>query len=169
MRCVLITTLPTGVESEPLDSIYYGTNTIETVGSKTPYNVTVDQTSDTVYQYCLQDLLRMPGRSFPALPKFQPEGGEWMTEEQEQVTTLYGWTSLGILGIVALSFIWGMWKTAKGLFRSSYEVRDPLYNATASAGFMFHLILTSFSFLVCIWYHSPMARIKALTSVTFLQ
>ena len=82
----------------------------------------VDLDSDLVYKYCLQDLIRTSGRSFPALPQFQPEGCEWMTEEQEQVTTLFGWTSLGVLGIVIFSFIWGWWEAFRGLFRSTYSV-----------------------------------------------
>jgi len=116
--------LPLGNESEQLDSAYYGNSSIVTAGSKTEYNVSVgNNTNEVKYEYCLQDLIRTPGRSFPALPQFQPEGGEWMTEEQEQVTTLYGWTSVGVLAIVFISVIWGWIQAAKGLFKSTYEVR----------------------------------------------
>jgi len=113
--------IQTGDESLELDSTYYGSWTIKTAGTKRPYNVTVDLESDLVYKYCLQDLIRTPGRSFPALPQFQPKGCEWMTDEQEQVTTLYAWTSLGVLAFVILSFIWGGWQTFRGLFRSTYS------------------------------------------------
>eukprot|EP00978_Attheya_sp_CCMP212_P018459 scaffold50543_cov47-Attheya_sp.AAC.1 len=36
-----------------------------------------------------RDIMPNQGQSFPALPRFQPEGGEWMTSEQETVTNIY--------------------------------------------------------------------------------
>lgn len=52
----------------------------------------------TVYNYCLQDYLRTKGRqTFPFIPIFQPEGEEWMTDDQELVTTIYGWAGFGFI------------------------------------------------------------------------
>jgi hypothetical protein len=51
------------------------------------------------------------------------QGSEWMTEDQEKVTTIYGWTSVGVLALVALGFLWGWYQSFRGLFRSTYEAR----------------------------------------------
>ena len=92
---------------EAVDPNDYDTRnyTITTLGSNTTYTVTVDSENDSTFRYCFQDMLRSTGRSFPAIPEFQPEGGEWMTEDQERVTTLYGWTSVGVLAIVIVSVV----------------------------------------------------------------
>jgi hypothetical protein len=108
-------------EDDLVDSSYYGTWNITTFTLGRTFTVTVDS-SDYTFRYCLQDLYRTSGRNFPALPQFQPAGSDWMTDDQEKVTTLYGWTSVGVLAIVALSFVWGWYQSFRGLFRSTYEV-----------------------------------------------
>jgi hypothetical protein len=111
-------------ETDAVDNnSYNGTFTISTAGSGTKHSVTQSDNffGERVYKYCLQDMFRQPGKSFPAIPSNQPEGSEWMTEEQEQVTTIYGWTSVAVLGVVFLSVIWGWIQSAKGLFKSTYE------------------------------------------------
>ena len=85
-------------------------------------DITVSPDSQ-VYKYCFQDMIRQPGKSFPAVPSNQPEGSEWMSEEQEQVTRIYGWTSVAVLVVVFLSIIWSWIQSAKGMFKSTYEVR----------------------------------------------
>lgn len=63
--------------------------------------------AQTRYQYCKQDFIRMLERSFPHVPKFQPEGLEWMTADQERLTSLYGWTSIVVMAAVAICwFVW---------------------------------------------------------------
>jgi hypothetical protein len=81
--------------------------------------------NDTIYVDCLQDLIvRGHGFSFPFIPS-QQEGrnGEWMTDEQEEITTLFGWSSVAVCVVVFLKLVSG-WVTALGetLFRSSQEV-----------------------------------------------
>ena len=75
------------------------------------------------YRFCNQDFLRFAERYFPFIPSNQPEGDEWMTEEQEQVTLIYGWASVGALCFVAVTFIQG-WveKLIKWLYGESISV-----------------------------------------------
>ena len=87
-------------------------------------NVTVSAT-DSPFKYCLQDFFRYPKgeQSFPFVSKFQLDGEEWMTEDQELVTDVYGWASVGVLAIVVLSFIWGWYGSFMNLFKGSYVPR----------------------------------------------
>lgn len=56
---------------------------------------------DPMYMYCNQDMLRYkPWPAFPATPGSQPEGGEWMSSEQD-FSYILGWTAVGIV-IMAL-------------------------------------------------------------------
>lgn len=58
---------------------------------------------DTSYQFCQQSLYWYgKGFNFPAIPYWQQEGQEWMTEEQEQVTSVYGWTSFALVVAVCI-------------------------------------------------------------------
>ena len=63
-----------------------GTNgTIEVIGEDSPA------------RFCEQNYLRLPGFIFPATPNKQPENGVWMTDSQERITLIYGWTSVAAL------------------------------------------------------------------------
>jgi hypothetical protein len=77
---------------------------------------------DTIFKYCLQDFFRFDRGEprFPFVPGFQPEGDEWMTDDQEIVTNIYGWSSIGVAGIVLISFVWGWYKGLRSLFRGAY-------------------------------------------------
>eukprot|EP00592_Proboscia_alata_P017280 CAMPEP_0194400054 /NCGR_PEP_ID=MMETSP0174-20130528/126998_1 /TAXON_ID=216777 /ORGANISM="Proboscia alata, Strain PI-D3" /LENGTH=212 /DNA_ID=CAMNT_0039196523 /DNA_START=426 /DNA_END=1061 /DNA_ORIENTATION=+ len=76
---------------------------------------------DIVYQFCNQNLWSKPG-AFPALPRYQTEGEEWMTNEQEVVTSLFGWTSIIIVVFVVLSFVYQfLFLSIRSLFWSSYK------------------------------------------------
>jgi len=72
------------------------------------------------YVYCNQNLFE--ARVFP-LPRFQPDGAEWMSSSQETLTSLYGWTSL-VVSIVALFavFFGAVLPKIKGLFFPCYMV-----------------------------------------------
>jgi hypothetical protein len=86
-------------------------------------NTTVSP-GDRSYRYCVQDFLRVRGRqTFPFVPKFQEEGDEWMTDDQETVTTIYGWSALVffLLFILMVGFIWV--ESIYGYFKGSYKVR----------------------------------------------
>jgi hypothetical protein len=75
------------------------------------------------YRYCLQDFFRFDAneRSFPFVSKNQREGERWMTDDQEIVADIYGWSAVGVLAIVVLSFLWGWYIAFRSLFRGTYE------------------------------------------------
>lgn len=78
---------------------------------------------DPTYRYCLQDYMRSRGRqTFPFVAQFQPEGEEWMEDEQETVTTIYGWTAFGFflayIAMVLFMFVYSFYS----YFNGSYTV-----------------------------------------------
>lgn len=92
-----------------------------TSGNGNTYEVTVDK-GDLSFHFCQQDFFRINGTAnFPAIPAFQPEGLEWMTEDQEMLTAVYGWTSVAVLGIFALTLMYGWFKAIMILFRGTYK------------------------------------------------
>ena len=99
-------------------------------GSTVSVNITIDPT-DQVYKFCNQDLLTSRyGRSFPFIPSQQENReGEWMTPEQEQVTTVFGWTSVAVICLVSIRLILGSWKSFKSMFFGSYKVRPKMYKS----------------------------------------
>jgi hypothetical protein len=79
--------------------------------------------SESSYRYCLQDFFRYNAteRSFPFASKYQREGGEWMTDDQEIVTDIYGWSAVCVITIVVLSFLWGWYLGCRDMFRGTYD------------------------------------------------
>ena len=95
-------------------TVYKGPNAI--------YSFPINE-GGTVYKYCNQDLRSYSGRSFPPLPKFQPEGSEWMTDDQESILQIFGWTSVAILGTILLRYF-AVWKDRfVGIFQGAYTPR----------------------------------------------
>ena len=73
------------------------------------------------FRYCLQDFLRTKGRqTYPFVAEFQEEGQEWMTEEQETVTTIYGWSSFGFFCLFCLIIITTWAYSIYHYFQGSY-------------------------------------------------
>lgn len=64
--------------------------------------------STPVYSFCKQDFISPDFFfTFPFLPKHQEKGGgEWMTPTQEQVATVFGWTSVAIVLAVFLRIVY---------------------------------------------------------------
>ena len=56
---------------------------------------------ETYYKYCNQNLLEM--NVFPA-----QADSTWMTDDQQTITNLFGWTSIAVMAIICLWFIWLM-------------------------------------------------------------
>ena len=83
-------------------------------------NTTVSA-SDVSFHFCQQDMLRTEGNPFPALPSNQPEGQEWMKPVQESVSVVAGWTSVGVIVFVFLTFVWGWMLAVRSLFSKPLE------------------------------------------------
>jgi hypothetical protein len=75
---------------------------------------------DSLYTFCLQDFLRYPltEMHFPFIARFQRDGEEWMTNEQETLTTIYGWSAVGIAAAIC-GLSW--WALLTGVYRHRYR------------------------------------------------
>lgn len=69
---------------------------------------------ETYYKYCNQNLLEM--NVFPA-----QADSTWMTDDQQTITNLFGWTSIAVMAIICLWFIWLMIIHISEFFTSSYK------------------------------------------------
>jgi hypothetical protein len=108
---------------KPPPPVFFGTHTLTLLSDPSKmFNVTV-QPTDYSYKYCNQDLFRSGGRSFPFLPSQQPPGGEWMTEEQVWVTTVYGWAAVGAIVLAILMFVQGWVEQIKAFVWGESMVR----------------------------------------------
>ena len=89
------------------------------------HSANITSLEGTSYKYCNQNLIK-PGRgnTFPFIAAQQPEGEEWMTEDQEFVTTIYGTSSVGVIIIIVAMFLWGWVEACKSLFSGSYSVSE---------------------------------------------
>lgn len=107
-----------------VDETYRGSFTIEPKDGGSHVTVEFDEFSPQ-YKFCSQDLLA-PGRgnTFPFVPEQQPNGDEWMTEDQETITRIFGWTSVALTVLVILKFIWGWVDGIQSLFHGNYSVRE---------------------------------------------
>lgn len=61
---------------------------------------TIDEvivTQDTPVVPCSQSWRQVDGLVFPPTKRWQPDGLQWMSNSQELLTTIYGWSSVGVL------------------------------------------------------------------------
>lgn len=100
------------------DDLYSGTYTV-----LEEHQVTVDNTTE-VWRFCNQDfILRPNGPDFPFIYQEGVAGfGEWMSEEQQFLSQLFGWTSIGFIALVSLKFVYGIYVRIKNEFVSDFEV-----------------------------------------------
>lgn len=85
-----------------------------------PYDNTCEQYSGG-YVYCNQNFFN--GGEFPALPRFQSESAMWMSQSQEVLTSLYGWTSVVVVLVIVVAVCRNLiFPFVRGLYESTYEV-----------------------------------------------
>lgn len=101
---------------------YYDEQTLLRFDSNQTETITLNAASPS-YRFCNQDFFKAKGRNFPFIPSHQPEGDEWMTDDQETVTLIYGWAAVGAIAFIGMSFIQG-WieKLVQYLFGESISV-----------------------------------------------
>jgi len=84
-----------------------------------PYDNVCEE--DGEYVYCNQNFFA--ARIFPPLPRFQSEGRQWMSESQETIVSLYGWTSVVVISLALLLVLYQIViPRIRSLFSSTYEV-----------------------------------------------
>ena len=77
------------------------------------------ESDDSDIFYCSQDLFR---QGLLPLPRYQPDGSKWMTDSQEIITALYGWTGIVFMACAAVFVAKKIfWSCIAGLFVSTYE------------------------------------------------
>jgi hypothetical protein len=59
--------------------------------------------------------------AFPAIPSNQPDGGEWMTSEQD-FARIFGLTSVAVIAVVMLAVLNNFRKKLRNWFVSPYKV-----------------------------------------------
>lgn len=64
------------------------------------------EADDFNYFFCLQDMFEFRNPvAFPALSRFQRDGEEWMTSDQERIADILGWTCVVLLALAAAIWI----------------------------------------------------------------
>lgn len=86
---------------------------------------TISVTNDDAAKECRQDWRAYSGFAFPASPRWQENGLNWMTPNQETLVTLYGWTSLVVLIVFVLAVFGGtIFRYSLSWIRGMYKVRS---------------------------------------------
>ena len=86
-----------------------------------PYDDVCEDEENGGYTYCNQNFYS--AGVFPPLPRYQPEGYRWMSESQEMITSLYGWTSVIVVVIACIAFVRNaVIPKITSIYASTYEV-----------------------------------------------
>jgi hypothetical protein len=107
------------IESETFDVI----GGLQLFTGQTLYDKFSVENDSPVYKYCNQDLRSLEKWAFPALPQYQPEGGEWMTDEQEEIVYGHGWTSLIVTILMVTTIFLASLQTLRRFLTATYKPR----------------------------------------------
>ena len=87
-------------ESSSVD--FVGTYTIQTLKGGTDSFTVKVETNSSCFKFCDQNMM-YGNVSFPPFPRYQPVGGEWMTDSQEDLSILFGWATIFVLFMVSIT------------------------------------------------------------------
>jgi len=84
----------------------------------------INLANDTnIFRFCNQDFIlsREGPVRFPFVHRDVKDHGEWMSEEQIILSKLFGWTSIGVMVLVFMKYMWGLQEKVKKQFHREYE------------------------------------------------
>ena len=85
---------------------------------------TIPVTQPTFFKFCGQNWRAFEGLGFPPISGKQSSDAKWMTENQEVLADIYGWTAVAFLtGFIVLFFGSGIVKYFQSWFRGVYQSR----------------------------------------------
>lgn len=85
---------------------------------------TISVTQPTFFKFCGQNWHAFDGLGFPPISGKQSSDAKWMTENQEVLADIYGWTAVAFLtGFIVLFFGSGIVKYFQSWFRGVYQSR----------------------------------------------
>jgi len=105
---------------------------VDPKGDDDNVTVTVNATSPAI-MHCRQDFFRFykgDWNRFPFSAENQPEGMEWMTEDQEDLTAIWSWVAVGFLGGLLIIYFLGIFR--KFCCKPKYRARGDDQNINFS-------------------------------------
>eukprot|EP00558_Chaetoceros_sp_UNC1202_P004805 CAMPEP_0197242782 /NCGR_PEP_ID=MMETSP1429-20130617/8423_1 /TAXON_ID=49237 /ORGANISM="Chaetoceros sp., Strain UNC1202" /LENGTH=293 /DNA_ID=CAMNT_0042702873 /DNA_START=334 /DNA_END=1215 /DNA_ORIENTATION=+ len=107
-------------------------------GIQTTRLVDIKSSKDQLYEFCNQNFLseRRESLKFPALPSYQPVGNHWMSDDQERLTRVFGWSSVGILCFVVSFYILVVIHTLTKSYKPKGEDKEIPFSASGTAGYV---------------------------------
>jgi hypothetical protein len=107
--------------------------------------ITVDESTNT-YQYCDQNLFNRKPMVFPALPRFQGSNLIWMSDEQENVTFIYGWTSVGIIAFLGFLMLKSAFFSCKRNYKTVGKAGTTPFTVSRCAAYIPEVKTSSFAY-----------------------
>jgi hypothetical protein len=89
----------------------------------------IDVTIDEEFKFCGQGWRYFQGWTFPPTDRSQPAGARWMSDSQEELTRVYGWTAVAfVVGYVTIFFGGSIAKYLKSWWRGVYVPTGMTYD-----------------------------------------
>lgn len=113
-------------EDDTIVSSEYVGNFDAVSGSGKSITVNISQ-GDVNYFYCNQDMMHFNPPAFPAIPSNQPNGGEWMSDDEQYFAVIFGWTSVFIVVFCFGIFLNALRRLLVPIFVRVYKVRGYMF------------------------------------------
>ncbi|CAJ1934872.1 unnamed protein product [Cylindrotheca closterium] len=98
----------------PLEDASYGGSSFTVDGNLEEFNDAFE------YEYCRQNFFGRGG-IFPFVSQIRKGGAKWMTDDQELITSIFGWSSVVFSALVLIKFLIAWVKVYRALQSSSYK------------------------------------------------